>query len=1247
MWLWILSALFIALVWAVWFILRPEGDLPAPELFPTWVAIAITALVVLVLVGIVVYRRWRAARAARALEKAIAQQAQDQVLAAKPEDRPEIQELQRQMLEGIRALKGSRLGATGSNALYSLPWYAIVGPPAAGKTTALRHSGLTFPYLDPSGSGVKGVGGTRNCEWWFTNEAILLDTAGRYTTEQADHDEWMAFLDMLKVYRPQKPLNGVVVAVAANELVDGSEEEIQQIGTRIRERIDEMQEVLQMVLPVYVMFTKTDLVAGFVEFFGDLRRSDRGQPWGATVPLAADKSDPGTMFEREFDVLVEALYGRTIRRIGIDRGGRRERERIYQFPLEFAAVKGNLARFISAAFRPAAPPTSKKKQAIPTPIFRGFYFSSGTQEGKPLDRVVGAMGRAFGLRPVDRDEGPAVEPKSYFLRDVFLHIVFPDQDIAARTEHELRRRLLQRVAIAAAAALVALVLLVPAILSFGKNRELVAETKRVSDEAAEVNWADQNPATAKVDRIDRLRQHLELLDQYREDGAPISYRWGMYQGNKLFDPTLQQYITSLRRGFIDPVKARLETQLRQTTGGAKYLEEYNALKTYLLLDNRPPPAGALQHLQSLEEWETTKLTEVWAAILRPSTQLSERDLRDKLDRHSKYYTNLLKRGVVRGPEIDQALVQQVRDKLSQVSSSQRYYDQFVTVVIDQKIEEAGPDSRENLLYPPITLKDLFADRPDALAKIASKRKNREGKWQEVQGPYTARGRDAVLTNLDNGPDRLRAEEWVVPLSSEEKQQGDRIKLALARVRQDYDNQYVQQWTEFFRDIDVLVPQSNLEAIEEFRSLSTPEWPYARLLSTLKDNTQFAKPKEEQAAAGGKAPAGVIDQIKRRVQSKISRKAGMDVSRLGVGEPGKEYVDPVPEKFKSMVEFAFPAAAKEGEPPPPSRLGEYVKSLEQLAGDMTIIEEGPVNSDTKEVTALFEKTVAETEARVLSLDRTGQLLMRDLLLNPLRQSYKAMVRSAGGAASGLWEVTVWPTYRDNIRNRYPFNLAARRDASFEDAKAFFRPNDGILWGFYEGYLKGFHSKVGHQFIPQTSLGGTPRPAKPYSPFHANLYNCLERSDEITDALFAGGAEPKVVFQVNLKDVSPIVSEVTFEVDKQKKIYRNERTFWKTFEWPGPEGPSGAAITVRGAGGLNEEVRRDGPWGIFRLFEAGSTTAEKDKDESFTVEWQMTAPPVTVKMQVKPQRGNHPFAPSFFRNTNCPPSIGDRFGGPPEG
>ena len=77
MWLWILSALIIILTWAAWVFLGTG--------ITYWAPVAVTGVVVLFVVSILAFRRIRAARAARALEKAIAQQAQEQALAAKPE----------------------------------------------------------------------------------------------------------------------------------------------------------------------------------------------------------------------------------------------------------------------------------------------------------------------------------------------------------------------------------------------------------------------------------------------------------------------------------------------------------------------------------------------------------------------------------------------------------------------------------------------------------------------------------------------------------------------------------------------------------------------------------------------------------------------------------------------------------------------------------------------------------------------------------------------------------------------------------------------------------------------------------------------------------------------------------------------------------------------------------------------------------------------------------------------------------
>ena len=58
--------------------------------------------------------------------------------------------------------------------------------------------------------------------------------------------------------------------------------EIAAHADAIRTRLLELHERLKVDFPVYALFTKADLVAGFMEFFGGLGENGRKQVWGAT-----------------------------------------------------------------------------------------------------------------------------------------------------------------------------------------------------------------------------------------------------------------------------------------------------------------------------------------------------------------------------------------------------------------------------------------------------------------------------------------------------------------------------------------------------------------------------------------------------------------------------------------------------------------------------------------------------------------------------------------------------------------------------------------------------------------------------------------------------------------------------------------------------------------------------------------------------------------------------------------------------
>jgi type VI secretion system protein ImpL len=334
--------------------------------------------------------------------------------------------------------------------LYQRPWYAIVGPPGAGKTTALLNAGLRFPLVNDFGPGpVKGVGGTRYCDWWFTDDAVLIDTAGRYTSRDsdagADRAGWEAFLDLLRITRPRQPLNGVIVAIALSDITLASADGRMVHARTIRRRVRELQTRLGLRLPIYMVFTKADLIVGFSEFFDDLNSDGRAQVWGTTFDPSADESNFVDMFTRDFRVLVERLQERLIGRLQAENSASR-RALIAMFPSQVASLEPLLAEFLKGAF--GGYPVHL------VPRVRGVYLSSATQEGRPFDRLAGILSQAFGL---DQRQATNLRPetgRSYFLQSLLRDVIFGEAMMLSDPPAVERRRTLARSAGLATAALI-------------------------------------------------------------------------------------------------------------------------------------------------------------------------------------------------------------------------------------------------------------------------------------------------------------------------------------------------------------------------------------------------------------------------------------------------------------------------------------------------------------------------------------------------------------------------------------------------------------------------------------------------------------------------------------------------------------------------------------------------------------------------------------------------------------------------
>ena len=398
---WFLSFIGTALLAIlVWFF----GPLLAP--LESWIVRLIIVLLMFVMwAGVNLLLDLLKRRRDADLTAGLTASADDMGAAAKAE---EVAALREKLTTALTLLKSAH-GTRGY--LYEQPWYAIIGPPGAGKTTALLNAGLRFPLAAEMGQdAVAGVGGTRLCDWWFTDEAVLIDTSGRYTTQDSDaavdRVGWEAFLDLLKRTRVRQPLNGVLVAIGLNDIARAPQAERIAHARAIRSRVKELEAKLGARMPVYLLFTKADLIAGFTEFFGGLDRDRRDQVWGTTFPLQAGEAGYAASFAAEFRALVDRLDDQLLSRMQEERGAD-QRAMIAGFPAQIASLEQPLTAFIQEAFG-----GSRLERA---PMLRGVYFTSGTQEGTPIDRLTGSLSRAFGL---DQRRLPSLRPeqgKSYFL----------------------------------------------------------------------------------------------------------------------------------------------------------------------------------------------------------------------------------------------------------------------------------------------------------------------------------------------------------------------------------------------------------------------------------------------------------------------------------------------------------------------------------------------------------------------------------------------------------------------------------------------------------------------------------------------------------------------------------------------------------------------------------------------------------------------------------------------------------------
>ena len=901
----------------------------------------------------------------------------------------EMQQINQRFTEAMSTLKKLKFKAKGSDkALYELPWYIIIGPPGSGKTTALVNSSLDFPLADQFGKGaLRGIGGTRNCDWWFTNEAVLIDTAGRYTTQDShkvvDSKAWEAFLKLLKKNRRRRPINGAIVSISIHDLLLQTEEERIQHAKTIRTRIDELMDKLEIRFPIYLMFTKVDLVSGFTEYFEDLAKEEREQVWGVSLPDAANatQSPDFNYLEVEYQKLLERLYSRELSRLHTERDVVR-RAAIQGFPQQFENLKSVINSFVKQTFI--------KNRFQYQPYLRGIYFTSGTQDGTPIDRMMTAVSSNFGFARENVNLQQA-QGKSFFLGNLFRKVIFPESElVGSNRKYEMFIKWAQR------STYVVIVLSGIGLLAAwagGVTRHNMFMSE-VESYIAEFNAENKRLNSWNKDirvTLPTLNALAKASIVYDQDEHPWMSGLGLYDGS--VDASADAaYEAQLRELFLPRLISYLEQQIQKGHQGG---DLYNSFRAYLMFNK-------LEHIdkQLLSDWFTTD----WKLNMQ-----GEASSRKELEQHLQALLEL----ELEPYQLNADLVKQTRRLLLRVPVHQRVYSRIRSnPEFNQKIDVLnifGETVREAYTVTPVIEEAL-----------------------KIPYMYTKQGYENIDLSTDSPVvAEIVNDRWV--LTDEQNVKVDFIKDDLGeiseKVKDLYMADYAAHWKKIYKTLSVAKFKSVKHATEVLASFTDPV--YSPLLSIL------------QVAA---ANTQLSEQLLQNVNDDHGEgKAGAVTGLLADKFKGTK----VDQQFRELNVLLRESAKK---PAPVTSIIQKIQQLQDFLAEISMSPD-PNKKAFEVAKARYTSGAGNAITSLRAFSKNMPEPVKRWLISISDETWKTVLLSARQHVNTEWKNQVYSVYREALAGRYPLKRSSRDELALFDFSEFFKPK-GKIDVFYVSYIKPF-------------------------------------------------------------------------------------------------------------------------------------------------------------------------------------------------
>lgn len=727
----------------------------------------------------------------------------------------------------LRAAEQKLKSAAGGKSLGSLPLVYVVGQTNSAKTQTILQSGLDPELLAGEVYRDGQVAPTPLANIWYTGHGIVVDAGGGLV------DQPGLWARLVRRTQPNKygaavkkgglqSTRAVLLCVSLEHLAGGqSGDAARMLAQKLRETLRVVSQSLGISLPVYVLFTKLDTLPPFADYAQNLTEEEVRQPLGAM--LGRVDADAGLYGERasaqttqRFDELAYSLGEFRLEVLG--RGLAPEQvAKAYEFPRELRKMRGPIVDFLVELGRPS--------QLGVNPFLRGFYFSGVRariiEEGGPTSAPAAAAAapapdagatRVFSFnaaqvpaaaaQPVRRSTRRV--PEWTFLPHLLPRVILSDRSALETSRASTKVNVVKRVLIGTVAGCLFLYF-VALTLSWLNNSALDDQLKHASAAAVVAPGQHDGASVQDLVHLEALRQVFVRIDGYHANGAPLSYRFGLYGSEPLYQRACSLYGARLRAMLLAPAQANIVASMATLpptwNKTAEYSTTYRPLRAYLISTSNPDKATPDVAPDLVNAWAGTR-----------TVSQEQRDL--ALTQFQTYAATLPQPNscmATLGGQPNMAAVTQARNFLHGADGSDQVYLSM----------KAAADRK----FPAVNYNRQF---PAFVTYVSDN--------YDVEGAFTKGGFAFMQDAIQHPEPYASGEEWVLGFKASNTVD---IPALRAQLAPKYLSDFLNAWRTYLKTAHVNNGGDLPEAKRKLHVIEGPGSPMMQLFKLLSDNTAVA------------------------------------------------------------------------------------------------------------------------------------------------------------------------------------------------------------------------------------------------------------------------------------------------------------------------------------------------------------------------------------------------------------------------